>query len=187
MLEMSGRDLVWIMNEEFDRFKVTFHGLPNGDGENALDYIEDDGRQYRIVDFTDSETGDEYYFQYTYHPDWETIFPDELLVHPDGITFVKDDRFIPKPVPKPKPVVVKTKEQLNDEELMAQYAEGLATYSEYKKGSIPAKVTKEIKDWMKTAKFSIYDLRAKIIPVCIEYKITHESYWAHIQGWKKSK
>lgn len=185
MLEMSGRDLVCIMDEEFDRFKVTFHGLPKGD--NPLDYIEDDGRQYRIVEFTDTETGEEYYFQYTYHPDWAPDFPLELLQHPEGVTFVEDDRFIPKPEPKPEPVVVKTKYQLDDEALMVRYAERLETYSEYKKGSVPAKVTKEIKDWMKNNSFSIYDLRAKIIPICMEYKVTHQSYWAHIQGWKKSK
>ncbi len=50
---------------------------------------------------------------------------------------------------------------------------------------------KEIDDilrFMKTGKFNIFDLRAKIVPICIEYKLNMDSFWKMLQvkrgAWK---
>ena len=80
-----------------------------------------------------------------------------------------------------------TPEQQADKELVAMY-DALVTSGDiqpYTKGKVPSKVISEIKKWVKTEKFNIYQLRAKIYPICIQYQVDQKSFWQKaIQGWK---
>lgn len=92
----------------------------------------------------------------------------------------------PKPVVVPEKVL--TPEEKADKELWAKYeaVEGKKAVEDLEK-AIPKKVIKEIKDFLKLGKFNMYQLREKIIPVCIEYKVEQQSFWQHVQKKAYSK
>lgn len=110
---------------------------------------------------------------------------------PNSIEVVKDEKessIYEEPVPVVEPEPVLSPEAQADKDLWNQY---LAIKDECKvldkkeKLTVPKKVIDEILTFLKTEKFNLLQLRAKIIPVCIEYKLEEKSFWQWIQVKRK--
>lgn len=202
-LQLTIRELEQLVEDRLpgklaERFEILWDDIPIGipgtepDGSRPSDYIEDDGRQLRWFHFRDKETGEEYDFSYTWHADYNVDLTYGILGDmPDGIEIVEVSVLNPPAPPKPEPIKVKTPEELADELVWAPYRalEAAGEIRDWTKGLVPAKRVKELKEWLKApGSFqTIYELRAKIIPVCVEFKVEHKSFWGHLQGWSKYK
>lgn len=198
-LKLTMKQLEKFVNNQLpERFEEIFDDIPMyhpdhviQKGETHRQYVEDDGREYRWFIFKDTKTDKEYYLNYTYSPEW----PNDIFDAPDEIEVVEkeEDSDIyeaPKPVVVPEPVL--TPEQKADKELWAKYeaVEGKKKFEDLEK-PIPKKVIKEVTDFLKLGNFNMLQLRAKVIPVCIEYQVEQQSFWEHVQqkrgAWKKPK
>lgn len=194
-LKLTKKDLDNFINNKLpERFEEIFDDIPMyhpdheiQKGETHRQYVEDDQREYRWFIFKDTQTGIEYCINYTYNPEW----PNDILDYPSNIQIVEnpEDSSIyeaPKVVVASEPIL--TAEQKADKELWAKYeaVEGKKKFEEIEK-QVPKKVIKEIKDFLKLGQFNMYQLREKIIPVCIEYKIEQQSFWRHVQKKAYSK
>lgn len=194
-LKLTKKDLDNFINNKMpDRFEEVFNDIPMyhpdhviEKGETHRSYIEDDGREYRWFIFKDTQTDSEYCLNYTYNSEW----PNDIMDYPSEIEVVEkaedsDVYEAPKPVVVPEKVL--TPEEKADKELWAKYeaVEGKKAVEDLEK-AIPKKVIKEIKDFLKLGKFNMYQLREKIIPVCIEYKVEQQSFWQHVQKKAYSK
>jgi hypothetical protein len=190
-LHLTENELIAIMDEELERFKVHYDDIPK-EGHSSQ-YIEDDGRQLRYFEFEDTQTSQTYSFSYVWYPDWGFELYNILGQH-NGIVFVKESvlNLLNEPVVAAPPPPVLTPEQLADKELWARYQaiEGEVTPMDRTK-KVPKAVIADIIQFLKQREFNLYQLRANIIPVCIEYKIDHKSFWEFIQikrgVWKKRK
>jgi hypothetical protein len=189
-LKLTNKDLNNFINNKMpERFEEVFDDIPMyhpdheiQKGETHRQYTEDDGREYRWFIFKDTKTDIEYCLNYTYSPEW----PSDMMDYPSSIQIVEkaeeSDAYEP-----PKPVVVPEKVlspvEKADKELWAKYeaVEGKKVFEDLDK-AVPKKVIKEIKDFLKLGNFNMYQLREKIIPVCIEYKVEQQSLWNHIQN-----
>lgn len=194
-LKLTSKQVNEIINNRYDgeRFEEIFNDIPMyhedhvmQKGERHTDYM-DDSREYRWLIIKDLKTGEEYCINYTYNPDW----PNDLLALPDSIEVVKDEKEsslyeAPIVVAEPEPVL--SQEAQADKDLWNQY---LAVKDECKvlekkeKLTVPKKVIDEIINFLKNEKFNMFQLRAKIIPVCIEYKLEEKSFWQWIQVKRK--
>ncbi|AXH72465.1 MAG: hypothetical protein [Caudoviricetes sp.] len=178
MLKVTSRELVDIISEGNDNFKIITNGLPE---EDQHLYREDDGREFHIVEFVDNTTGEEYYFQYIWHPEHDTDFRYDFLVKPDNIEIVPVSVINP-----PVPVVPKepelTEEQKADKELWQLYLDtpDKKPFVSLKDSGISKTI---IDDIVKTlsSPFNMIQLRAAVIPICIEYGIEQKSFWNFIQ------
>lgn len=180
MLNITQQDFVDLMKEDFDesRFNVLYNDISK-EGHSS-NYMEKDGRQYRIFNFEDLTTGENYWLNYIWYPeDSFEMYHLFTKLEEVGINILENPPKIVKSPPKP----VKTQEQLSDEALMDEYKaieDECRDFNEVKE-EIPVSVVDDILSFMKTKKFSIYQLRAKIIPYCVQYRITHESLWPYLQ------
>jgi hypothetical protein len=175
-----------------DRFEEIFDDIPMyhpdhimEKGETHRNYMEDDGREYRWYICKDTVTDIEHCINYTYNPEW----PNDVMDVPDSIEIVKESVISPKkePVPEPKPVL--TPEQQADNELMdAYYAvkPECRVFDAKEKIDVPKETIQDVLDFMKSEKFSIFQLRAKLIPICIKYKLNDKSFWTWIQVKRKA-
>lgn len=194
-LKLTKKDLDNFINNKLPkRFEEVFDDIPMyhpdhviEKGETHRQYIEDDGRQYRWFIFKDTKTNIEYCLNYTYSPEW----PNDIMDYPSDIEIVdkaeESDLYeAPKPIIVPEKVL--TPEEKADKELWAKYeaVEDKKNVEDLDK-PIPKKVIKEIKDFLKLGKFNLYQLREKIIPICIEYKVEQQSLWQHVQKKAYSK
>lgn len=194
-LKLTKKDLDNFINNKLpERFEEIFDDIPMyhpdhviQKGETHRLYVEDDSREYRWFIFKDTQTGIEYCLNYTYNPEW----PNDIMDYPSDIEVVEkaedsDVYEAPKPVVVPEKVL--TPEEKADKELWAKYeaVEGKQKVEELDK-PVPKKVIKEIKDFLKLGSFNMYQLRGKIIPVCIEYKVEQQSLWEHVQKKTYSK
>ena len=196
-LNLTKKNLDDFVNNKLpERFQEIFDDIPMYHPEHVIEkgethrqYTEDDGREYRWFIFKDTKTNIEYCLNYTYNSDW----PNDIMDVPSSIKIVdkEEDSDVyeaPKPVIIPETIL--TPEQQADKELWAKYeaVEGKKTIDEHK---VPAKVIKELCSFLKAGNFNMYQLRSKIIPVCIEFKVEQQSFWNHLQqkrgAWKKSK
>lgn len=197
-LKLTSKQVNDLINNRYDdeRFEEVFNDIPMyhpdhviEKGERHTDYM-DDSREYRWLILKDLKTGEEHCINYTYNPDW----PNDLLSLPDSIEVVKDEKessIYEEPIPVVEPEPVLSPEAEADKDLWNQY---LAVKDECKvldkkeKLTVPKKVIDEILTFLKTEKFNLFQLRAKIIPVCIEYKLEEKSFWQWIQvkrgSWK---
>lgn len=188
-LKLTKKDLDNFINNKLpERFKEVFDDIPMyhpdhviQKGETHRQYVEDDQREYRWFIFKDTLTGIEYCLNYTYNPEW----PNDIIDYPSDIEIVENPEEssiyqAPKILVASDPVL--TPEQKADKELWEQYeaVEGKKKFEELD-NPIPKKVIKEIKDFLKLGNFNMYQLRGKIISVCIEYKIEQQSFWQHVQ------
>lgn len=188
-LKLTKKDLDNFINNKLPkRFEKVFDDIPMyhpehviQKGESHRQYVEDDQREYRWFIFKDTQTGVEYCLNYIYHPEW----PNDIIDYPSDITIVdnsEDSDIYENPVPSVVQDPTMTPEQLADKELWDKY-EAVAdkkSFEEIEK-TIPKKVIKEITDFLKAGSFSMLQLRGKIIPVCIEYKVDQQSFWLHVQ------
>lgn len=198
ILKLTSKQVNELINNRYDdeRFEEIFNDIPMyhpdhviQKGERHTDYM-DDSREYRWLVLKDLQTGTEYCINYTYNPDW----PNDLLDLPDSIEVVEDEKEssiyeAPIPVVEPEPVL--SPEAQADKDLWNKY---LAVKDECRivikkeKINVPSAVIKEIIRFLKEEKFNAYQLREKIIPVCIEYKLEQNSFWHWIQvkrgAWK---
>jgi hypothetical protein len=185
-LQLTHRELSDIIREEDDRFKVLYDDIPK-DGHSSQ-YIEDDGRQLRLFEFKDTVTGNEYDFGYVYHPEYDLDIPSSLMGPINGVEFVETSVIHPPVEPEPEPEPILSAEELLQQEMWAQYNENEKDYTDYENGNIPTEVIGDLVDFVVNSKYSLYQLRAKIIPVCIKYQVEQKSLWAHIQktrgAWK---
>lgn len=196
-LKITHKELEDLINYRFDesRFKEIFNDIPmyHPDhepvkGETHRDFSEDDGREYRWFIFQDIKTNEEYCINYTYNSDW----PNDIMDYPSSIEIVKNaeesDLYKkPEPVIVPEPVL--STEEKADKELWAKYQaiEKEVKIMEELEKPIPKKVIKEITDFLKLGNFNMLQLRAKVIPVCIEYQVEQQSLWRHVQSKAYSK
>lgn len=128
----------------------------------------------------DEKIGIEYNLNYVWYPDdsfeFYHLFTDLEDV---GINLINDP---PKPVEK-EPEPVKTQAQLDDEALMARYEALESDFEEFdsSNSNIPVSAINDMLDFMRTRSFNIYELRAKVIPYCIEYKVKHKALFRYLQ------
>lgn len=181
-----------------DRFKVTFDDIPLympghkcEPGETHRNYIEDDGREYRVLCFKDLKTGKEYDLNYTFNPEYENDFESN-----DEITFVvnkEDSDLFVKQEPVLKKEPPKSAEEIAYETLWNEYnsleAQGVLVIVKPKERlKVPKAVIDDLKTFMKTQRFNAYQLSHKFVPVCIEYKLEQKSFWHWFQvkigNWK---
>lgn len=194
-LKLTKKDLDNFINNKLpERFEEIFDDIPMyhpdhtiQKGETHRQYVEDDGREYRWFIFKDTKTDIEYCINYTYSPEW----PNDLMDYPSSITIVEktedsDVYEAPKTVVVPEKVL--TPEEKADKELWAKY-EAVESKKKFEdlENPIPKKVVKDITDFLKLGSFNMYQLRAKIIPVCIEYQVEQQSLWQHVQKKSYSK
>lgn len=192
-IKLTEKELEQIMKGNVDRFDTVFDDIPmyhpdhvRQPGETHRSYVEDDGREYRWFIFKDLQTNEEYYVNYTYNPDWDNDimdYQDVEIVEKSVLNLLEE----PKPVVAPEPVL--TPEQKADKELWAKYQaiESETKPVEEKLKDIPKTTIKDITEFLKLGSFNMYQLRAKIIPVCIEYKVEQQSLWQHVQKKAYSK
>lgn len=194
-LKLTKKDLDNFINNKLPkRFEEVFDDIPMyhpehviQKGESHRQYVEDDQREYRWFIFKDTQTGVEYCLNYVYHPEW----PNDIIDYPSYITIVdnsEDSDIYEKPVPSVVQEPTMTPEQLADKELLDKYdaIEDKKRFEDIEK-TIPKKVITEITDFLKSGSFNMLQLRGKIIPVCIEYKVEQQSFWRHIQKKAYSK
>ncbi len=192
-LQLTYQELEDIVNQDFDdRFEVLYDDIPK-EGHSSS-YIEDDGRQFRYFHFKDKETSKEYDFNYLWHVDWRFNFPESFLGYPPkDITFVKQSVIHPPAPETPVEAPLRTPEEQADDDLMAKYklTTERFTMSEDAEKVVPRAVVKDAINFLNTEKFSMISLRAKMIPICIEYKVLEKAFWNHLQTkrgiWKKPK
>lgn len=179
MLELTYNELKDITYERLKRFKVTSNCIPEG---NPNDYIEDDGRQYRVCEFKDKITGKEYSFQYIWHSEFDHYFPESFLSEPDGIKFVKVS-VINSPVEVKEQIPELAQEQIEDKVLCERYREiEVQPFINLKESKIPRSVIDDICEFLNTPPYSMIGIRKKIYPVCIDYKVEQKSFWRYIQN-----
>lgn len=184
MLQLTSREINDIISDNIDRFELIMEGLPKDDDVDK--YIEDDGRQYRLCEFKDTETNETYYFQYVSYPDMYSDFPCDFLIVPEGITIVPISVIDPPKPVIPEPIVL-TAEQKADKELWNKYLQtDHVPFVNPRTHKIPNTIITDICVFMKNSQFSMIQLRAKLIPVCIEYKVEQKSFWNWLQkNYKK--
>lgn len=158
-------------------------------GETHRDYMEDDGREYRWYIFKDSITGLEHCINYTFNPDFEN----DIMDTPDTIQIVEESVLFKAPEPQPEPEPILSPQEQNDKDLMAKYRaveHECKVFDHDENIEVPKKEIDDILRFMKTGKFNIFDLRAKIVPVCVEYKLNMDSFWKMLQvkrgAWNKN-
>lgn len=198
MIKLTQNQINKIINYDLnnERFVEIFNDIPlyhpehlRTDGETHRDYIEK-GSEYRWFIFKDTLTDIEYCLNYKYHEDW----PNDIISNPDNIQIVENDEESDIYI-KPEPVIIKevllSPEEQTDKDLWNKY---LSIKHECKivMPKEKLKISKEklnvLIDLMKTKSFSIIQLRAVVIPLCIEYKLEDKSFWrwiqVHLKKWK---
>jgi len=195
-IKLTRKEVEKLINDRLntDRFEEVFDDIPmyhpdhvREKGETHRSYVEDDQREYRWYIFKDTVTGVEHCINYTYHPE----FPNDLMDTPDSIEIVANDEesdIYVKPVPVVEPQKVLTPEAQADKDLWAKYQvikPECVVVQPKEKLSVPKAVIDDILNFLKTEKFNAFQLRAKIVPVCIEYKIEDVSFWRWIQVKRK--
>lgn len=190
-LKLTAKEIDNLLNNKLqtDRFEEIFNDIPMyhpdhviEKGETHRDYM-DDGREYRWYIFKDTVTGEEHCINYTYNSEW----PNDLMDLPKSMQIVdnpeESDLYVaPVPVVEPEPVL--TTEQRYDKDLWAKYqdvASECKVVEKKEKLKVPKATIDDILAFLKSEKFSILELRAKVIPVCIEYKLEEKSFWQWIQ------
>lgn len=190
-LKLTQKEVDKLINNRLnsERFEEIFNDIPMyhpdhviEKGETHRQYV-DDSREYRWYIFKDTKTDIEYCINYIYHPEW----PNDLMDLPESIKVVstpeESDLYVaPVPVVEPEPVL--TTEQRYDKDLWAKYqdvASECKVVEKKEKLKVPKATIDDILAFLKSEKFSILELRAKVIPVCIEYKLEEKSFWQWIQ------
>lgn len=192
-LKLTRKEIDNLINNrlDIDRFEEIFNDIPMyhpdhviEKGETHRDYTEDDGREYRIYIFKDTVTGVEHFINYTWNPEW----PNDLMDTPKSIQIVEKDEesdlyVAPKPVVVQEPVL--TPEEAADKDLWARYQAIKHECREVQpkeRLKVPKARIDEILNLLKTKSFNMYQLRAVVIPVCIDYKLEDVTFWRWIQS-----
>lgn len=167
-----------ILHGVSDRFESVFNDIPlyHQDhepqaGETHRDYMEDDGREYRLIIFKDKSTSKEYSLSYVYHSEFGPSFPFDT----ENVEFIKEQEKTASQDLAP----ILTEEQKADKALWEQYE--TSKKAQFKAGMVPASIVRDICNFLKQPQFTMLQLRAKIIPVCIEYDVEQKSFWNYIQ------
>lgn len=191
-LQLTYKELALIVGDDWhdDRFEVLYDDIPK-EGHSSQ-YMEK-GRQYRFFEFLDKVTGESYHFSYIWYEDYPVEFPLSFLSEaPKGIAFVQESVLVPV-VPVPVVEKVLTPVQQVDKDLWATYkaVEDQMSLDEKALKKIPKEVWKDILAFMRSKHFSIIEVRAKLVPVMLEYRVHDQLLWTHIQQklghWKKPK
>lgn len=192
-LKLTHKEVEKLINNRLDteRFEEVFNDIPMYHPDHVMEkgethrlYIEDDGREYRIYIFKDTVTGVEHCINYTYNPE----FPNDLMDTPDSIEIVSNDEdsdIYVKPVPVVEPQKVLTPEAQADKELWAKYQamkHECRAVEPKERLKVPKARIDEILNLLKTKNFNAYQLRAVVVPVCIEYKLEDLTFWRWIQS-----
>jgi hypothetical protein len=192
-LKLTHKEVEKLINNRLntERFEEVFNDIPMyhpdhviEKGETHYQYQEDDGRQYRWYIFKDTVTGVEHCINYTYHPEW----PNDLMDTPDSIEIVANDEdsdIYVKPVPVVEPEKVLTPEAQADKNLWAKYQamkHECRNVEPKERLKVPKARIDEILNLLKTKNFNAYQLRAVVVPVCIEYKLEDLTFWRWIQS-----
>tara|TARA_B100000700_G_scaffold252166_1_gene283518 strand:- start:3432 stop:4022 length:591 start_codon:yes stop_codon:yes gene_type:complete len=168
-----------------DRIKIIHNDIPlpvAGEKWHSSMYIEDDGRQYRYIEFIDTETNKTHTFQYTYNQEIENSI-DLEHIRKAGIEIVDVSVINPpkaEPIPEPKPL---TEEEKAVKDLWSQYnaiKDELETFNK-DNHNVPETVIRDIVLFLSTQYFNMNQLLLKVLPVCIEYKLEQKSFWLGIQ------
>lgn len=185
MLRLTYQDLTDILNEEFNRFEILYHDLPEG---IPSDYMEDDGRMYMWVEFKDHETNLTYEFQYIYHSEYQDSFPLCFLIEPKGIEWIEVSEINPPQPAKIKSIPL-TPEQQADKELMEIYNSitDKKDFKNIKSIGLTKNDIVDIVEFMNRKEgYNIFQLREKIIPICIEKKIHSKGFWDYLVKQSRS-
>lgn len=170
-----------------DRFEISHNDIPlpvPGEKWHSSMYIEDDGRQYRNIEFVDTKTNISYDIPYTYNPEVENSYFDSDLEHA-GILIV--DQSVINPVIK-EPVKTEEEKTLTEEEKQVQnlwehynsLSDELSAFDK-NRVDIPYSVIEDIINFLNTKSFSKNELLLKVLPVCIKYRLEQKSFWQGIQ------
>lgn len=197
MIKLTNADIKEIQYDQHDLYDLVFDDIPFNHpdnepekGETHRDYIEDDGREYRWLTFTD-KAGKEYHFNYIYEPDFSFNYKTSLFdineTKDAGIEWVdKHEEDVSEIVEKEEP----KKELTEDEILWSKYNSIKIDCKEIPltgRSGVPKAILDDVLTFVKTQQFSMIQLRAKIIPICIEHKWEVESFFKLIQKKAYSK
>lgn len=195
-LKLTRKEIEKLINNRLDtkRFEEIFNDIPLyhpehviQQGETHRDYIEDDQREYRWYIFKDTVTGVEHCINYTWNPDW----PNDLMDTPNSIKIVDKDEesdIYVKTVPFVEPEKVLTPEAQADKDLWNEYQamkHECRQVEPKERLKVPKARIDNILNLIKTKSFNMYQLRAVVIPVCIEYKLEDVTFWRWIQSKHK--
>lgn len=191
-LKLTKKEVDKLINNRLntDRFEEIFNDIPMyhpdhviEKGETHYQYYEDDGRKYCWYIFKDTVTGIEHCINYTWNPDW----PNDLMDTPNSIQIVDKDEesdIYVNPVPIVEPEKILTPEAQADKDLWNKYQamkhECLEVVPK-ERLKVPKARIDEILNLLKSKNFNMYQLRAVIIPVCIDYKLEDVTFWRWIQ------
>lgn len=209
-LMITVSELDKIVRGQIARFGVEFNDIPlympgykRSADETHRKFIEDDGREYRVLIFKDKETGKVYDLNYVYHSEFGNEY--EAFDGCEGLTFVKDPKQSALYVEEKKVESIKDVKELEPvvqeqknlaDKLKAQYyeMEGKEKFQFVKPDDVievPVSVINDLKNFLKTKKFNLYQLQAKVFKICIDYKLEQKSFWQWIQikigNWKLEK
>ena len=194
ILQLTHKELELILRDDWHdgRFKILNDDIPK-DGHSSQ-YIEDDGRQYRYFEFEDTATGAVYGFSYVWYADYPVEVPMCLFNEtPTGLAFVNESVLVAQPEPVVPPAEVLTPTQQADKDLWAQYeaVKDQMSQDERDLKKIPKERLKELLAFLRSPGISILDVRAKLVPVMLEYQLHDKMLWTHVQQklghWKKPK
>lgn len=178
-LALTYQDLYLITCGEFDRFEVLYNAIPNDGDPNS--YIEDDGRQMRFFEFKDCDTGMTYNFSYVWHGEYGYEFPLSMFNFPDGVDLIEESVIVIKKAVEEKPAKILTQRELDDAKLWDEYSSlEVKDFSEMR-DQIPISAFDNAFALLKTKEFTLSDIRAVVLPICIKYRIDQKSTWAYIQ------
>jgi hypothetical protein len=192
-LKLTSKEVEKLVNGRLDteRFEEVFDDIPMYHPDHVMEkgethrlYIEDDGREYRLYIFKDTVTGVEHCINYTYNPE----FPNDLMDTPDSIEIVSNDEdsdIYVKPIPVVVPEPVLSPEAQADKDLWAKYQamkHECRAVEPKERLKVPKARIDEILNLLKTKNFNAIQLRAVVVPVCIEYKLDDLTFWRWIQS-----
>lgn len=187
-LEFTYKELEKLTSDNLEGFTVLYNAIPKEGNPN--NYIEDDGRQLRFLEFKELNTNNYYSFSYVWHQTYETIFPSALLDHSDNIVIVEKSTLSKNKITKNKTQDNDAKIHKSKNDLWEEYLkiENEAKPFSELKNTVPVSAFDDAYALLKSEHFTVNDIRAAVLPICIRYKVEQKSTWAYIQktrgSWK---
>jgi len=176
-IQLTLEDLKNILNGNlYDKYPVSFDNIPeNG---NPQDFIEDDGRQYRMCIFKDNNTNIEYGFHYTWNPNWN-----DDLKYSFANVYERDTITIVTKIMTPQVTIIEDKPENNEPKKLwdiYQELEGVQNINDMM-DILPMSVFNNGKEIFNDKNQSISEFKNNLIKICIEYKIEQSSFLRYLQ------
>lgn len=172
-----------LFTEIYNDIPIYQKGYVLGEEETHRNHMESDGREHRRYIFKDSITGLEHDIYYIYQPQMANDvidIPDSIEIVEESVLFKKE----PDPEPEKEEESSLTPAQALDRQLMHEYYEIDSECKTFDKKDkledVPEYRIDEVLNTLKGKTFNFFKLRSVLVPVCIEYRLNINSFWALI-------